>query len=100
MSPAVGLLLPESCSDLCADHLIAAVDASLQDAPDATALVVSRGTVEFNNVSFEYIPGNPVLKNISFVARGGETLALVGETGSGKSTILRLLFRFYDPTCE
>jgi len=71
--------------------------ASVQDAPDAKELVVSNGTLEFSNVVFEYIPGSPVLKDLSFVAPGGSTLALVGETGSGKSTILRLIFRFYDP---
>lgn len=70
---------------------------ALQDEPDAKALTVSTGTVEFHGVGFEYIPGTPVLRNLNFKAEGGKTLALVGETGSGKSTILRLIFRFYNP---
>ena len=53
--------------------------------------------MEFDNVSFSYQPDAPVLKNVSFKVNGGQTLALVGATGSGKSSLLRLLFRFYDP---
>ncbi len=55
-----------------------------------------RGEVEFRNVSFAYKNGEYVLRNISFHARPGETVALVGHTGSGKSSIMNLLFRFYD----
>ncbi|MBW5448746.1 ATP-binding cassette domain-containing protein [Cohnella sp. CFH 77786] len=55
-----------------------------------------RGDVRFENVSFAYKEGEDVLKNITFGARQGETVALVGHTGSGKSSILNLLFRFYD----
>ncbi|OUN00702.1 MAG: multidrug ABC transporter permease [Paenibacillaceae bacterium ZCTH02-B3] len=55
-----------------------------------------RGDVEFRGVSFAYKDGEPVLRNISFRAKPGETVALVGHTGSGKSTIMNLLFRFYD----
>ena len=51
---------------------------------------------ELRGVSFAYKPGEDVLKNITFHARQGETVALVGHTGSGKSSILNLLFRFYD----
>ncbi|WP_039073421.1 ABC transporter ATP-binding protein [Bacillus sp. MSP13] len=54
------------------------------------------GRVEFRNVSFAYHDGEEVLKHISFTAQKGETVALVGHTGSGKSSILNLLFRFYD----
>ena len=49
-------------------------------------------------MSFNYQPDAPVLKNVSFKVEGGQTLALVGATGSGKSSLLRLLFRFYDPS--
>ncbi|WP_078552942.1 ABC transporter ATP-binding protein [Bacillus alkalicellulosilyticus] len=56
-----------------------------------------KGHVKFDHVSFAYEEGNDVLKNISFEAKPGETVALVGHTGSGKSSILNLLFRFYDP---
>jgi ATP-binding cassette, subfamily B, multidrug efflux pump len=55
-----------------------------------------RGNVRFDNVSFAYKEGEWVLKNIDFEARPGETIALVGHTGSGKSSIMNLLFRFYD----
>eukprot|EP00873_Tetraselmis_striata_P028768 jgi/Tetstr1/449032/TSEL_003800.t1 len=72
-------------------------NSGIKDEPDAKALTVSTGTVEFHGVGFEYIPGTPVLRNLNFKAEGGKTLALVGETGSGKSTILRLIFRFYNP---
>ncbi|MFU1720899.1 ABC transporter ATP-binding protein [Bacillus velezensis] len=56
----------------------------------------AEGTVEFRDVSFGYRKGEEVLKHISFTAEKGETVALVGHTGSGKSSILNLLFRFYD----
>ncbi|MEK9199496.1 ABC transporter ATP-binding protein [Lysinibacillus halotolerans] len=55
------------------------------------------GNVVFDNVSFAYKDNDYVLKNINFTARKGETVALVGHTGSGKSSIMNLLFRFYDP---
>ena len=54
--------------------------------------------LSFENVSFAYRPGEPVLKNISFTLNAGETLGIVGPTGSGKSTIISLIIRFYDPT--
>ncbi|MEG0076571.1 MAG: ABC transporter ATP-binding protein [Anaerorhabdus sp.] len=55
------------------------------------------GNVEFRNVSFHYLPGEPVLKNFNLKVKEGQTVALVGETGSGKSTIVNLLCRFYEP---
>lgn len=71
----------------------------MQDKPGARALQPSAApSVEFENVSFSYQPNAPVLKDVSFRVGGGQTLALVGATGSGKSSLLRLLFRFYDPT--
>ncbi|KAK9816458.1 hypothetical protein WJX72_000550 [[Myrmecia] bisecta] len=70
---------------------------STQDKPGAKALVPSSFGIEFDNVSFNYLDGSPVLRNVSWSIPGGQTLALVGATGSGKSTALRLLFRFYDP---
>ncbi len=60
-----------------------------------SAPVDMQGNIEFKNVSFEYIPGQPVLKDISFVVQPGNTLAIVGATGSGKSTIISLLNRLY-----
>ncbi|MBY0122780.1 ABC transporter ATP-binding protein [Bacillus sp. S/N-304-OC-R1] len=56
------------------------------------------GNVVFDNVSFAYKDDEYVLKNLSFAAKRGETVALVGHTGSGKSSIMNLLFRFYDPS--
>jgi ATP-binding cassette, subfamily B, multidrug efflux pump len=55
-----------------------------------------RGAIEIRNLTFGYVPGVPVLKNLSLSVRPGERLAIVGPTGSGKSTIIRLLARFYD----
>ena len=55
-----------------------------------------RGQIEFRNVHFAYRENDPVLKNVSFEIQPGEKLAVVGPTGSGKSTIIRLLVRFYD----
>ncbi|KAI9233423.1 MAG: hypothetical protein BYD32DRAFT_373428 [Podila humilis] len=70
----------------------------IQDLPDAKPLVMTKGDVVFENVSFGYNPMYPNLKSVSFTIPHGKKLALVGPSGGGKSTILRLLFRFYDPT--
>jgi ATP-binding cassette subfamily B protein len=69
-----------------------------QDAPQSKPLPSLRGRVEFQQVSFAYEPGRPVLSDISFVAEPGQTVALVGHTGSGKTTIAGLLQKFYLPT--
>mgnify|MGYP001326759730 CR=1 FL=1 len=58
----------------------------------------SRGHIRFENVSFDYLPGVPVLKDVSFEIPAGATVAVVGATGAGKSTLANLLMRFYDPT--
>ncbi len=57
-----------------------------------------KGDISFKNVSFQYTDGEKVLKNFNLDVKAGETIALVGETGSGKSTIVNLLCRFYEPT--
>jgi len=67
------------------------------DRPTAKELDTLRGDVEFDRVSFAY-GKDKVLEDVSFRIRPGETLAIVGETGAGKSTVIKLLSRFYDPT--
>lgn len=73
----------------------------LKDTPPeievAHELIVTKGEVTFDHVYFGYKEGQKVLKDIHFTAKPGETVALVGHTGSGKSSIMNLLFRFYDP---
>jgi ATP-binding cassette subfamily B multidrug efflux pump len=69
------------------------------DKPGATALPQVQGHVQFENVTFRYFGGgDPVLNKVGFEAKAGETVALLGATGSGKTTIINLLPRFYDPT--
>jgi subfamily B ATP-binding cassette protein MsbA len=67
------------------------------EAASLPALKASSGEIEFRNVSFEYRPGEPVLKNVSFIAEARRTTALVGTSGGGKSTIMNLIERFYEP---
>jgi len=67
------------------------------DAPDARAIPTIRGRVEFDHVNFSYEPGKPVLHDICFDAQPGQMIALVGHTGSGKSTIIQLVSKFYLP---
>ncbi len=62
------------------------------------ALTVTRGEIEFKNVRFAYRPDEPVLRDVSFVAEAQRTTALVGTSGGGKSTIMNLLERFYEPS--
>lgn len=68
----------------------------LQDAPNARTLPPIEGVVEFEHVGFWYKDGEPVLRDINLLVKPGERVALVGETGAGKSTFIRLLSRFYD----
>ena len=72
--------------------------ADVQDKPDARALKVTGGEIRLENVRFAYEPEREILKGVSLQADVGQTVAIVGSTGSGKSTIGRLLFRFYDVT--
>jgi ATP-binding cassette subfamily B protein len=73
------------------------VPVSIQDKPDAVALASDMdGSVEFRDVTFGYRPNQPVLKNVSFKVKPGETVALVGPTGSGKTSSMALIHRFYD----
>ncbi|OSI68637.1 ABC transporter ATP-binding protein [Bradyrhizobium canariense] len=76
------------------------VEIAVKDAPDACPLAITEGTLRFENVSFVYAAAarRPILKNVSFEARKGETVGIVGPPGSGKSTIAHLIPRFYDVT--
>jgi len=71
-------------------------NAEVEDAPGAPTLDASQGEVRFENVTFAYDPRRPVLKDVSFTVPSGKSVAIVGASGAGKSTISRLLFRFYD----
>jgi len=71
-------------------------NAEVEDAPGAPTLDAAKGEVRFDNVTFAYDPRRPVLKNVSFTVPSGKSVAIVGASGAGKSTISRLLFRFYD----
>ena len=68
----------------------------ITDAEDAKALVWQRGEVCFDNVSFGYLPERPILRELSFTVPAGSKVAIVGASGAGKSTIARLLYRFYN----
>lgn len=102
MQPAVNfgvffneLLIALSGAERVFDLLDEAPEVS--DVPGAKELPELRGHVRFENVHFHYRPGRPILHGIDFEVPGGSTVALVGSTGSGKSTIISLLSRFYQP---
>lgn len=71
---------------------------SVLDRPGATDFNEIRGNIEFENISFYYEEDKPVLKNVNLKIIAGQSIALVGETGGGKSTIINLICRFYEPT--
>ena len=83
-----------------AERVLLLIDAEPEPADPPTAQVYEapRGLVRFENVSFAYIPGVEVLSQVSFEAKPGQVTAIVGETGAGKTTIINLLMRFYEPT--
>ena len=74
------------------------VPAEVRDAPDAAPLALGAGEIRFEDVRFGYRPDREILKGVSFTVPPGRMLAIVGPTGAGKSTLSRLLFRFYDVT--
>lgn len=70
----------------------------VNNAPNANTLNVKNGEIAFNNVSFSYNANRPILNNISFKVKAGSKVAIVGASGAGKSSLARLLYRFYDVT--
>ena len=82
-----------------AERVFQLLDADEQepDAIDAPAPVEGEGVIEFRNVKFAYDPAKPLIEDLSFTVRPGQTVAIVGHTGAGKTTLVNLLMRFYDP---
>lgn len=74
-------------------------DHELVDTPQAQAAVITQGRIEFKQVDFGYAPDTPVFKGLSVAIAGGQSVGLVGLSGSGKSTFVSLLLRLYDPQC-
>ncbi len=72
------------------------VESAVKDLPDASAMNVHDGAIKFDDVSFAYHSERPILKGVSFTVLPRQKVAIVGGSGSGKSTIMKLLFRFYD----
>src|SRR5207248_1917875 len=80
------------------ERVIEFLDAE-QQSPDAAATVnppIIRGRVEFEHVSFSYDPKKPLIEDLSLVAEPGQTIAIVGPTGAGKTTLVNLIMRFYE----
>jgi ABC-type transport system involved in Fe-S cluster assembly fused permease/ATPase subunit len=88
--------IKQSLTDMEQMFSLLAVDAEVEDRPGARPLAVLAGAIAFENVSFAYDPRRIILRDVSFRIPPGRTLAIVGASGAGKSTISRLLFRFYD----
>jgi len=83
----------------CADRVLEVLEEKpeIQSAPDAPALEDVRGAITLDHVTFGYVPGKPVLRDVDLEIEPRTTVALVGPTGSGKTTFLNLIPRFYDP---
>ncbi len=70
----------------------------IKDPPQATPLTRAKGDIEFHHVKFQYHPEIPVISNLHFSIKAGETVGIAGQTGAGKSTLIKLLLRLYDVT--
>ncbi len=96
ISNSVERMTPLEQSFSAAEHIFELLDEKIEEsASDDIGNI--KGDVEFDNVSFSYVENEPVLKNLSLDIRNGESVAFVGTTGSGKTTIMNLLLRFYSP---
>jgi len=82
-----------------AERVFQLLDAEEQipDAADAPAMAPVRGRIEFEHVAFSYTPDKPLIRDLNLVAEPGQTVAIVGPTGAGKTTLVNLMMRFYDP---
>jgi ATP-binding cassette subfamily B protein/subfamily B ATP-binding cassette protein MsbA len=76
---------------------VLAVDEAVPERPDAPELAIRAGEVRFDDVTFGYTPEKMVLNDMTFTCSGGSTVAIVGQTGAGKTSLISLLLRFYDP---
>ncbi|MBM3487479.1 MAG: ABC transporter ATP-binding protein/permease [Alphaproteobacteria bacterium] len=90
--------IKQSLVDMEAMFQLLDINAEIKDTPGAPPLRVGVGEIAFESVSFGYDPRRPILDGVSFIVPPGRTVAIVGASGAGKSTIGRLLFRFYDVT--
>lgn len=88
----------QGLTDVEAMFNLLSVKPEVVDAIDAKEIKIKEANIIFENVSFTYENNRKILDNISFTVENGKTVAIVGSTGAGKSTILRLLYRFYEPT--
>jgi ATP-binding cassette, subfamily B, heavy metal transporter len=88
----------QGVTDMAAMFDLIDTESEIADSPNAVPLAIGKGEIRFEDVTFAYEPERPVLTGLSFTAPAGKTLAVVGASGAGKSTIARLLFRFYDVT--
>ena len=88
--------MKQSLTDMEAMFTLLNVNVEVQDKPDAKPLASGPGEIRFDHVSFSYEPRRRILDDVSFTVEPGTTLAVVGASGAGKSTISRILFRFYD----
>ena len=88
--------IKQSLTDMEAMFSLLEVHSEIADRPDAAALRVTDGVIAFRNVEFGYDPRRPILRDVTFDVPSGHTVAIVGASGAGKSTVSRLLFRFYD----